>query len=179
MLTLIKTNTFVTPSGKEVEVCIASPSQFILQHQSELLPGWQTPIELVLFLQESNISFKGSSQEIVAEKDRLRANFLRFGANLIFALQDRGYQSDLFDPRTGYPWLSQQGKMTLDDNAVVKALLYYPAINYNNCSLLNHPTWGDRIYPATIVTLASQNIVEPISKQLLIDRGLTLATFEV
>ena len=176
---MIKTITFVTPLGKEIEICFASPSPFILQHQSELLLGWQTPIELVLFLQESNISFKGYSQEIVAEKDRLRANFLRFGANLIFALQDRGYKSDLFDPRTGYPWLTQQGKITLDDNAVVKALLEYSATNYNNCSLLNHPIWGDCIYPATIATVAPQNVVEPLSKQLLVDRGLTLATLEI
>ena len=176
---MIKTDTFITPSNTEVEVCFASPSQFILQHQSELLPGWQTSIDLiVLFLQESNLSFKGSSREIIAEKDRLRANFLRFGTSLIFTLQDRGYQSDLFDPRTGYPWLTQPG-ITLDDNAVVKALLDYPAINYKNCSLLNHPLWGDRIYPATIVTAAPRNIVEPLSKQLLINRGLTLATFEL
>ena len=177
---MIKTDTFVTKLGKEIEVCLASPSRFILQHQLELLPGWQTPIKLVLlFLQESNISFQGSSREIIVEKDRLRANFWRFGANLIFALQDRGYQSDLFDPRTGYPWLTQPGNTTLDDNAVVKAVLDYPAINYQSCSLLNHPIWGDRIYPGTIATLAPPNVVKPLSKQLLVNLGLTLATFEV
>ena len=172
---MIKTNTFTTQLGKEVEVCLASPSQFILQHQSELLSGWQTPIEqVVLLLQESNISFKGSSREVVAEKDRLRTTFLRFGANLIFALQDRGYKSELFDPRTGYPWLTQPGSMTLDDNAVVTALLNYPAINYKGCSLLNHPRWSERIYPGTIVTTASRSIVEPLSIQLLSEQGLTI-----
>ena len=176
MLTLIKTNTLTTQLGKKVEVCFASPSQFIFKYQSELLPGWHTPIELVvLFLQESNISFRGSSREIIVDKDRLRSHFLRFGANLVFALQDIGYQSDLFDPRTGYPWLTQPGSMTLDDNAVVTALLDYPAIAYKNCSLLNHPTWGDRIYPGTIVTTAPYNIVEPLSIQLLSKQGLTLS----
>ena len=171
----LKIDIFITPSNTEVEVCLASPSQFILQHQSELLPEWQTPIEqVVLLLQESNLSFKGSEQEVVVEKDRLRTIFLRFGANLIFALQDRGYKSDLFEPRTGYPWLTQPGSMTLDDNAVVEALLNYPAINYKDCSLLNHPRWGDRIYPGTIVTLAPHSIVEPLSIQLLSERGLKI-----
>ena len=172
----LKIDIFITPSNTEVEVCLASPSQFILQHQSELLPGWQTPIEqVVLLLQESNLSFKGSSRDILAEKDRLRSHFLRFGANLVFALQDRGYKSDLFDPRTGYPWLTQLGSMTLDDNAVVTALLNYPAVNYKDCSLLNHPRWSDRIYPGTIVTTAPYSIVEPLSTQLLSQQGLMLS----
>ncbi len=155
--------TFTTQSNKEVQVSIASPSQFILEHQQQLLPDWDTPIDrVVLLLQQSNISLREFNTEVIQEKDRLRANFLRWGTSLIFALRDRGYNSDLFDPRDGYPLLAQKGECPLDDNATVKALLNYPVESYEGCSLIAHPTWGDKVYPATIVTSAPQDIVEAL-----------------
>ncbi|MGD1920745.1 MAG: methylmalonic aciduria and homocystinuria type D protein [Pleurocapsa sp.] len=165
-----KTKTFTTQSDKEVQVSIASPSQFILEHQQQLLPNWNISIHLViLLLQQSSISLKEFNNQVIQEKDCLRANFLRWGTSLIFALQDLGYKSDLFDPRDGYPLLSQPGKSTLDDNAVVKASLDYPLINYNGCSVVKHPTWGDQVYPGTIVTAAPQDAVTPLIKNLLAD----------
>ena len=85
---------------------------------------------------------------------------------MVFTLQDRGFDSDLFDPRTGYPWLTMPGTV-LDDNAVVKAVLNYPVINYNNCSLINHPQWQDRVYPATMVTTAPLNLIELSIEQIV------------
>ena len=171
----LKIETFITPSKKETQVCVAAPSQFVLEHQQYLLPNWQIPITyLVLLLQESDISLKKFNHRVIAEKDRLRANFLRLGCELIFTLQDRGYESDLFDPRTGCPLLAQKGELTLDDNAAVKALLNYPVIEYNNCSLLQHPTWGDRVYPSTVVTTAPQDVIEDAINKISIALGLKL-----
>ncbi|MCC0178648.1 methylmalonic aciduria and homocystinuria type D protein [Waterburya agarophytonicola K14] len=164
-----------TPSKEEIQVCITAPSQFVLEYQQFLLPDWEISItHLVLILQESHISLKEFNHRVVTEKDRLRANFLRFGWELIFTLQDQGYQSDLFDPRTGYPLLGQKGKFTLDDNATVKALLNYPVIEYNNCSLLEHPTWGDRVYPSTVATTAPEDLIQDSANKISIALGLRL-----
>ena len=172
-----KLKTFVTPSKQEVQVCIDDPSQFILEHQQQLLPGWNSPVaHIVLLLQQSNISLRELNTEVIQEKDRLRAKFIRFGCDLIFLLRDQGYESDLFDPRDGYPLLTQRGNMTLNDNAVVKALLNYPVASYRNCSLINHPTWGDRVYPSTIATNAPQDMLESLIEKLLVGQRLRLYT---
>lgn len=150
----------VIPPDKEVQVCFAAPSHFIQRHQQQLLPDWQnTPVNLVIiFLQKSAVSFTKLAPDAAAEKDRLRANFIRLGVSLVCALKDLGHNSDLFDPRSGYPLIGRKGKLTLDDNAVVSALLNYPIKNYQNCSLICHPTWKNRVYPSVIVTSAPQKL---------------------
>lgn len=146
---------------KQVQIYLASPHKFFLDRQQQLLPDWDIPATfLILYLQRSHLSLKEVTQEVTQAKDLLRSKFIRFGCNLIFALQDRGYKSDLFDPRSGYPLLARQGKLTLDDNAVVKALLNYSVVSYKNCFLLDHPTWGNNIYPSTIVTSAPLDAIE-------------------
>ncbi len=160
--------TWQKQSGKEVQVYISAPHQFVIDHQPELLPDWNLrPANLVLFLQRSSISLQESDPEAAHEKDILRQEFIRFGCNLIFALQDRGYKSDLFDPRTGYPLLTRPGELKLDDNAVVKALLNYPVISYKSCSLIVHPLWGNCVYPSTIVSSAPQSLIESIINELM------------
>lgn len=149
-----------TSSGQEIEIYLASPHQFFLAHQQQLLPNWNTPATyLILFLQRSSISLKELNLNVTQEKDRLRENFIRCGCELIFSLQDQGYQSDLFDPRTGHPLLSQPGKLTIDDNAVARALLNFSVTSYKECSLLTHPIWNHGVYPATIATTAPQNLL--------------------
>ncbi|WP_019504269.1 methylmalonic aciduria and homocystinuria type D protein [Pleurocapsa sp. PCC 7319] len=148
---------FQTPTGREVQVCIAPPHQFVFNHQQQLLPDWnQSVAHLIVVLQQSSISLKESNFEVAQEKDNLRAEFIRFGCTVIFGLRAQGYKSDLFDPRTGQALLAPQGKLTLNDNAVVQALLDYPVVSYQNCSLLTHPLWGNKVYPSTMATVADQ-----------------------
>jgi Methylmalonic aciduria and homocystinuria type D protein len=171
MLTYLFTN---TSSGKEVDVCVASPHQFAIAHQQQLLPGWEIPLSyLILVLQQSSISLKDSSSKVTVEKDRLRAELIHFGCNLIFALRGQGYSSDLFDPRTGYPLLAHQG-MIWDDNAVVQALLNYPLIDYQQCSVITHPIWQHHVYPGTIATTAPQGIVKSSLEQAIVTQNWQL-----
>jgi hypothetical protein len=168
---IFKLNVFNTSSGKEVDIYVVSPHQFAIANQRQLLAGWQTPLSyLILFLQQSSISLKDLTREVAGEKERLRTEFIRFGSNLIFALQDQEYRSDLFDPRTGFPLLAPQN-MTWDDNAAVNALLKYPLVSYQQCSLIAHPIWGDYVYPATIATTAPLSPLKLSLKQAIINRN--------
>lgn len=152
--------TYATPSGKEIQIHLVPPHQFALNHQKDLLPGWNIPISYLIFcLQQSSISLAESTNEVAQEKDKLRAKFIRFGCDLIFALQDQQHPSDLFDPRNGYPLLAHSA-MTWDDNAAITALLNYPAIKYRQCSLLIHPIWQYNVYPGTIVTSAPWDVLK-------------------
>ena len=157
-------NTYITPTNTQVEIWITPPSEYVREHQQQLLPGWKDEISyLVSVLQESHLSFKNSAPEVTAEKELLRTRFLRFGSQLIFALRDCQVESDLFDPRTGFSFLANS-KHPLDDNAVVRTLLNYPLVPYHQCSLIIHPAWGDRVYPSTIATSADLSAIESCIK---------------
>lgn len=168
---LLEIKIFNPSSVREVDIAIASPHQFAIEHQRQLLPGWDNPLSyLILVLQQSSISLQASTAAVAREKERLRAEFIRFGSGLIFALQDQGYNSDLFDPRTGYPLLASQ-EMTWDDNAAVKVLLNYSLVNYQQCTLISHPIWEHHVYPATIATTATFLILESCLKQSIIKQN--------
>lgn len=169
MRSLPTIETYQTTTG-EIQICVAPPHQFFVEHQ-QLLLDWDLPVSYsILVLQQSSISLKAISDRTNLEKDCLRAQFLRFGCSLIFSLQDLDYQSDLFDPRTGYPLLAPQG-IPCDDNAVAKAILNYKIVREGSCSLLIHPVWQYRVYPSTIVTSAPQNAIESCIKEIAGDRG--------
>ena len=152
----------VNSSDPTLEIYLASPHQFFLDYQQQLGINWVPVSYLVLFLQRSQISLQESNKRVIAEKDRLRTKFLRMGCNLIFSLCDREYPSDLFDPRTGYPLLSQPGELTFDDSAAIATLLDYPLFSYQNCTLIKHPTWGYSVYPATVVTSATLEVLKSV-----------------
>lgn len=167
---LLQIKTYST-SENEVQICIASPHQFVLEHQRRLLPDWNVAIShIILILQQSSVSLENSTSKVTQEKNRLRAEFIRFGCDLIFSLKEIGYPSDLFDPRTGYPLLAESG-ITLDDNAVVKALLNYPVVSHRQCSLLIHPEWKYNIYPSTIVTSAPLDSLKCCIEQTTANRN--------
>ena len=161
--------TYYRGSLREVQVSIAFPNQFVLDRQQQLLPDWNVTISyLILILQQSVVSLENHSDRVKKEKDYLRAKFISVGCNLIFRLQDRGYQSDLFDPRTGYPFFTRSG-LALDDNAVVKAILNYPVTSSGQCSVITHPTWGNNVYPSTIATSAPLEVIVSSLSSIIAD----------
>ena len=144
-----------------MQIYIAPPSQFIRDRQKQLLPTWNIPVaHIILVLQHSSWSWEQSDDKITRVKDLLRENLFRFGGKLIFDLWKQGYLSDLFDPRTGYPLIGTAGEITLDDTAVTRALLGFEVTEYRGCWLLNHPEWGNAVYPSTIVTTAPLKSIE-------------------
>lgn len=151
--------TYRRRSGREVQICIASPHQFVLDRQQELLPDWNVAISyLILILQQSVVSLDSQSERVATEKDFLRAKFISIGSSLISKLQNLGYQSELFDPRTGYPLLTRS-RLALDDNAVVRAILNYPVTSSGQCCLITHPVWKTNVYPSTIATSAPKKAI--------------------
>ena len=149
-------------SNSRLQIYIDRPSEFIKQNQHKLLPTWDVSISyIILVLQKSNFPLENSSYEIEREKDYLRERFFRLGCNWVFKLRKDRYQSDLFDPRNGYPLLSRPGAITLSDTTVVRDLLNFDVVK-QKCSLLVHPEWGTAIYPSTIVTSAPLEILEPL-----------------
>lgn len=151
----------VGKNGQAIEISIHYPSQYICANRERILPDWKSRsfFWVVIVLQQSQYQLVESTPEIEAEKERLRENFMRFGCDIAFNLRDRGYFTDIIDPRTGYPLLSRPGNIPHDDTAVVKALLDYPIIK-NKCRVLVHPHWGSAVYPSILLSQASLIIIE-------------------
>ena len=152
---------YITPVGREIQIYIDRPSDFMIDNQQQLLPSWDVLVTYaIVVLQKSRFPLTDIERDVIREKNYLREQFLRFGCDLIWQLRDRNYKSDLFDPRSGYPLISSPGNLTLNDNAVVNALLAFNLTKYKNCSLLIHPQWKTAVYPSSIVSTAPREILE-------------------
>ncbi len=150
----------VNERGKEIQISIHSPTRYIRKNCERVLPDWKDKLEMsvVIVLQQSQFVLIESSPRIEAEKQRLRAKFMKFACDIAFELRDRNYFTDLIDPRTGYPLLSRPGQVPHDDTAVVKTLLKYPII-CNKCRVLIHPKWDTAVYPSIIISVAPRIII--------------------
>ena len=163
----------VTETGQAVQMSVHQPSLFIAQNLERVLPDWVLPVNpcrVVVFLQQSRYPLADTAPHIEREKDRLREKFMGFGSDVLRYLRDRGFLTDLIDPRTGYPQISRPGEIPHDDTAVVKALLGLPVI-YNGCSVLEHPSWGSAVYPGILISSASPQIIKPVLRRVAAQHG--------
>jgi hypothetical protein len=157
----------VAKMGQAIQISIHNPSPYICANCERILPDWkqQQFLWVVVVLQQSRYPLEEITAETEIEKERLREKFMRFGCDVAFNLRDRGYLTDLIDPRTGYPLLSHPGPVPHDDAAVVQALLHYPVIK-NQCSVLVHPEWGTAVYPSILISEAPPSIIESVTKAI-------------
>ncbi|MEA5580699.1 methylmalonic aciduria and homocystinuria type D protein [Nodularia harveyana UHCC-0300] len=154
-------------TGLGVEISIHSPSDYICANCERILPDWKNQgcFWVIIVLQQSRYQLVKSTTQIEQEKQRLREKFMRFGCDLAFQLRDRGYVTDLIDPRTGYPLLSHPGEIPHNDTAVVKALLNYPVMK-NKCRVLIHPLWGAAVYPSVLISVAPPKMIKTFTKEI-------------
>ena len=147
------------------------PSSFVVQNLERVLPGWNLPaLWVVIVLQQARYELVEINPEIEQEKERLREQFMRFGFEVAFNLRDRGFDSNVIDPRTGYPLLSRPGEIPHDDTAAVQALLGLPVIR-NRCRVILHPLWGKAVYPSTLLTSAPPKLIKPVLKRVGMQQG--------
>jgi hypothetical protein len=144
------------------------PSDFITQHVSQLLPEWRSPLRSILIvLQHCPIPLAERSPETEAYKQQLRHQFINFGHQVAAHMRDLGHRTEIFDPKTGQPLLSQPGSMTLDDVAVVQAVLGYPLVETTGgCWILEHPCWGTAVFPAVLISSAEAPVLDAIAAQI-------------
>ncbi|MGM3307836.1 methylmalonic aciduria and homocystinuria type D protein [Anabaena sp. WFMT] len=157
----------VGKTGQAVQISIHNPSQYICANCEQILPDWkqQQFLWVVVVLQQSRYQLEEKTAQIETEKERLREKFMRFGCDVAFNLRDRGYLTDIIDPRTGYPLLSHPGPVPHDDTAVAKALLDYAVIK-NQCCVLVHPQWGTAVYPSILLSEAPPEMIESVTKAI-------------
>ncbi len=154
-----------TPMG--IEYSAHLPSEFIASHIDQLLPDWLVPVLSVLVvMQHSQVALAERNSETEMQKQKLRHQFIAFGQEISEHLDQIGHRTEIFDPKTGQPLLSQPGSMTLDDVAVVQATLGYPLVETGGCWLVKHPTWDTAVFPAVLMSSAEPKVVVAIANQV-------------
>lgn len=149
-----------------MQCSVHHPSPFIQKHSARLLPTWTQPINsVIVILQPTGCDLSERSPTTEAQKQQLRQRFLQVGQAIVLHLQGQGYLADLFDPKTGYPVLSQPGSLTLDDVAVVQACLGYPVSILKECCMVLHPHWGGAVYPSVLMSSAAPAWVERVTRE--------------
>ncbi len=144
------------------------PNEFIRTHLDQLLPKWPVPVSSVLVvLQQCQWALLDKTPETENHKNQLRENFFCFGYSIALTLGSIGYLTELFDPRTGLPMLSEPGHLKLDDTAVVQSSLGYQLTDQRGCLVIEHPMWGNAVYPSVLVSSADLKTVELVVKASL------------
>lgn len=149
-----------------MQYSVHPPSEFIATHSEKLLPEWSDPIRsIVVVLQLSDRELTEHCRETDLQKQILRSQFLEFGLKLAESLKD--HLVELFDPKTGFPMLSEAGSLPLDDVAVVRSTLGYAIVPVGNCLTIVHPSWGSAVYPSILMSSADKTLVEAAVAGLL------------
>lgn len=149
-----------------MEYSIHPPSPFIQTSWQKLLPRWDVPVlSLLILLQRSPIALRFHTPEASLVKCRLRTQAIRLMLPLVQVLRQEHYLAEMFDPKTGIPYGSDQQGIPLNDVAVIQAVLGYDAEQYGQCRCILHPTWGDRVYPSILVSASSPMTVKPLAEE--------------
>jgi hypothetical protein len=150
-----------------LQYSIHRPSAFIHRHWAELLPDWQEGVaSLLVILQPSPVALYEKTVATEQQKRRLRRRSLHLAKALIQQLHQAGYAAETFDPRTGRPCHSRTGSLTLDDVAVVQAVLGYPLVASGDCRVIEHPVWGGGVFPSVVMSTAPPLVLAEIAHRL-------------
>jgi Methylmalonic aciduria and homocystinuria type D protein len=147
-------------NSEQIQYSIHPPSPYVGHHLGRLLPEWSVAAgSMLLVLQRSPCSLFQRTHQTEIYKDQLREQFLQLGLPIASELIDNGYAAEVFDPRTGQPLLSSPGTLMLDNVAIAHTALGYGTLDYGNCSILLHPTWGSAVYPSTLISSAPCSVL--------------------
>lgn len=62
--------------------------------------------------------------------------------------------------------LGERGPSFYPDAHGAQRLLRYELLNTGCCSILSHPRWGTRVYPATVFAVAPSDVVEAFIREM-------------
>lgn len=137
-----------------IEIYSYPPTQFIVDHTSDLLPTWKSiPKSILIILLHAKLPIEIINQETKTEKERLKQEFLQLGNKLKYSLQQENCFIEIIDPQEGKPINDQDATMNFDMIAIVNQILGF---NYyhtkQGCKVLNHVTQKTAIYPSILLS---------------------------
>lgn len=93
------------------------------------------------------------------EKNRLLQSFVQWGKAVCQYILQRNQWADCVDPCSGMPLLTKHGSSCYSEVDGMQTLLKYRLQQVGDCSVIVHPRWGTRVYPASIFTTAPLSLL--------------------
>ncbi|MBP0019441.1 MAG: hypothetical protein J7647_18045 [Cyanobacteria bacterium SBLK] len=149
-------------TGLQIHIHLVPPSAYLLQYQSQLLPGLtEFPQTVAIALFQAKEELVTESEAIAKEKDRLLEQFLSLARTL---RETSNFPIEIICPRSGFPLVSQQGEKHFDIVTIVHQSLRIDfSQTRDRCKVFTYSDWKTAVYPGLF--LASASIPE-IAEQL-------------
>ena len=143
-----------TTTSLSTEIYVRSPTQFILENYTALLPEWKiAPQTVVIVLLASKMSLLSINRQVQLEKQRLKQEFFQLGHTIQSTCQSPEQLIAIIDPQDGRPIQSPLGQITVDVVAVVHQLLKFRVQETGaGCTILSHPIRKTAIYPSLLLS---------------------------
>ena len=143
-----------TTTSLSTEIYVRSPTQFILENYTALLPEWKiAPQTVVIVLLASKMSLLSINRQVQREKQRLKQEFFQVGHTIQSTCQSPEQLIAIIDPQNGRPVQSPLDQITVDVVAVVHQLLKFQVKKTSEgCKILNHPIRKTAIYPSLLLS---------------------------
>ncbi len=116
--------------------------------------------------QHSSVELVNWGDKEAEQKDLLLERFVAFAADLCALLRDRGHWSNYCDPCSGLPVLDDHRNIIYPEVESMEVLLGYKTNPCAGCKILYHPRWGAAVYPASIFTNATVDVVKGLIDEM-------------
>lgn len=148
----------------DFEFSVHAPPNALLRELTSVFPdtsiGVRSPVLVIPTFQRSAVPLLEYGDEQDAEKDRLLLRFFEWCgqiAEVVNQLQPLAW-IDATDPASGLAWRGKPGSCYSDVDGITR-LLRYETLDIGGCRVVAHPQWRFAVYPATLFTTATVEVV--------------------
>jgi len=118
------------------------------------LPKDEKSLLCVPTFQKADADMVDYTKQAESEKNRLLQSFVQWGKCVCEYVLKRNQWADCIDPCSGLPLLTTQGSSCYSEVDGMQTLLKYKLQQVGDCSVIVHPRWGTRVYPASLFSTA-------------------------
>jgi ribosomal protein S18 acetylase RimI-like enzyme len=105
--------------------------------------------------QRASLELVNWGPEAAQQKDFLLERFAEWANMVCDMLTKRGFPlCDFIDPCSGLPARTKGCTIVYPEVDAFETLLKYKTYNASGCRVISHPSWGTRIYPASVLAVA-------------------------
>lgn len=149
---------------EDFEFSVHVPTNAFLRELTSVFPdasiGVRSPVLVVPTFQRSAVSLLEYGDKEAVEKDRLLLRFFEWCDRVVEAVKQLQPSAwiDATDPASGLAWRGKPGSCYSDVDGLTR-LLRYETIDIGGCRVVAHPKWRFAVYPATLFTTATPNVI--------------------
>mmetsp|Transcript_20 Transcript_20/g.38 ORF Transcript_20/g.38 Transcript_20/m.38 type:complete len:264 (+) Transcript_20:3-794(+) len=126
----------------------------------------QYPLLCIPTFQHTNSDMLEFTESAEKEKDLKLKGFYAWCQAVCQRLRKKGFWADYIDPCSGYPVLGDSGSSTYNEVEGMQLLLRYRHSQVGMCKVILHPRWGQRIYPASMFSMAPLDEIKKAIKEV-------------